>query len=57
MDNSVREVLFWKFCPKCVHFKKEEYEVPCRYCLDVNVRYGTSKPTEFKPKSQKNQLL
>lgn len=42
------EVDFHKFCPMCIHFDKKVSEQPCMDCLDIPMRYGTRKPTDYE---------
>ncbi len=49
------EVEFGKCCPNCIHFEKSSNEMPCMECLEIPMRYGTRKPTDFELDPDKAQ--
>lgn len=45
--NEMKIVDFEKYCPKCKHYKKAEWEDPCYACLDDPVNVWSHKPVNF----------
>lgn len=43
-----RIVKFHEYCPKCVYFKTDENEDPCKDCISVPAREDSRKPEHFK---------
>lgn len=41
-------VKFEEWCPKCVYFKTDENDDPCRECISVPAREDSRKPEKFK---------
>ena len=48
-EENYKEVLFWKFCKKCMHSRKKENEDPCYDCLKDHHNPNSHKPTYFVP--------
>lgn len=47
-NDNMRIVNFRHYCQRCKHFKKEEYEDPCRECLHHPVNANSHKPVKFE---------
>lgn len=43
-----KEVYFDKYCPKCKHSEKKEYEEPCDECLELPVMQDSHKPINYE---------
>ncbi len=48
MDNTTKFVEFWKYCSKCKHYRKKDFEEPCNSCLEVGTREETEVPERFE---------
>lgn len=49
-QENVKIVNFFKWCPRCVHFKKKEDEDPCYDCLAIHARENSTKPEFYVEK-------
>lgn len=53
MEFQFKEVDFHKYCNKCKHKDKKEYEDPCYDCLCETVNTYSKKPVYFKENKEK----
>lgn len=44
MNGNTKEVRFDKWCPSCIHYKKDESEDPCWDCLTQDWKIDSTKP-------------
>ena len=51
VQHRIKEVFFYEYCPKCVHYKKPDDENPCEYCLSKAGNLDSHKPVKFVKKS------
>ena len=51
MEDSIKEVFFGEYCPKCVHKDTAESEQPCFDCLAEPGRSESHRPEKFVEKS------
>lgn len=49
-DNDNKIVAYEKYCKKCKHLGKKDYEEPCNECLENPARSGSEVPANFEKK-------
>ena len=60
MEQSIKEVMYGKYCPTCQFKDVDEANEPCEECLEQFFRDGSEKPVKYVAKvakSQKNHIL
>lgn len=48
MDDNMKEVYFYEFCPKCIHADEDQTCEECHNCLNEPARQYSHKPLNFK---------
>lgn len=50
MDEQLKEVYFWEYCPTCKYKKKSGTEEPCNDCLSNPSNVHSHKPVDWEGK-------
>lgn len=53
MDDQLKEVYFWEYCPTCKHKKKSGTEEPCNECLENLSNVNSHRPIKWEGKKKK----
>ncbi len=49
MNENIKEVNFFEFCPICKHDSADEASEPCNECLEHPYNENSKKPINFAP--------
>ena len=53
MEENMKEVNYFQYCPNCKHETEPDDFDPCHYCLEEPMRQYSHKPLNYEPKERK----